>query len=628
MFDSKDGKKRFPETRDSRLALRLLRYLRPRKMQVTASLALMALSAPLVLAGPPLTQVAVDLYLAPDPSRQPAGLGLFIKQYADLTGFGGSRQQGVIFIALVFLLANLGAFFTQYAQWMLIETLGQNIMHDIRAEIFLHFQRVSIGFYERNPVGRLITRLTSDVDALNEIFTSGVIGVLVNCVTVVYVVAWMFWVSWRLALVSFAVLPLLALLTIWFRRGARSAFSQVRTQIASINAFLNERLAGMHAIQLFGGEAAQANAFDQMNKAHRKANMDALFYHNLFYPGIELFGAVAVSLIIWYGGGRVIREALTIGTLIAFVQLVIAFFEPISSIGERYNILQAALAASEPIFALLDEPVTADSLDEPARVWEKARGRIEFRHVWFAYSGEDWVLEDVSFVVEPGQKVAVIGHTGAGKTTIAGLLLRFYEIQRGRILLDDVDIRQMDLQQLRSNFSIVPQDVALFSGDVSSNIRLHDRSITDEQVSSAAREVRADEFIEKTAGGYQSRIFERGAGLSAGQKQLIGFARALAFNRSILILDEATSSVDAETEALIHDALERLMAGRTSLVIAHRLSTIQSADNIVVLHKGQVREMGNHQALLSQRGLYWKLYRLQFSSAGFNRSGLEAGGDD
>ena len=321
------------------------------------------------------------------------------------------------------------------------------------------------------------------------------------------------------------------------------------------------------------------------------------------------------------------REVLTIGTLIAFVQLARAFFEPISSIGEKYNILQSALAACEPIFSLLDEPAPAESAGEQPRPVKAVRGRIEFRNVWFAYEREDWVLKDVSFVIEPGERVAVVGHTGAGKTTIAGLLLRFYEIQRGRILLDDVDIREMDVRQLRSNFSIVPQDVALFSGDVYSNIRLRNRSITDDQVKSAARKVRADGFIERSNNGYQSQVFERGAGLSAGQKQLIGFARALAFNRRILILDEATSSIDTETETLIHDAVEKLMEGRTSLVIAHRLSTVESADKIVVLHKGQVREIGNHQSLLSQRGFYWKLHRLQFSTGGSNRSVVEAGPD-
>jgi ATP-binding cassette subfamily B protein len=626
MTDSHNEEEALGKAYDSYLIRRLLRYLRPYKWHAFASLALMMLSALLALAGPLLTQAAVDLFLAPDPSRQPSAFELLLRQCAAFAGLGGSRHHGIVFISLLLLVANMAAFVTQYAQRMVMETLGQNALHDLREEIFTHLQRVSIQFYDRNPVGRLITRLTNDVDALNDVFTSGVIGMLADAALALYVVAWMFRVSWRLAIVCFAILPLLAIFTTWFRRRARSAFREVRVQIAKINSFLQEHLTGIQVIQLFNREAKEMDTFEHINEAHWKANMNTLFYVTLFYPGVEILVSVGVALIIWYGGGQVMREVISIGTLIAFIQLARAFYDPISNISENYNILQAAMASSERIFSLLDEPVTIKSTDGPAPTG-RARGRIEFRNVWFAYEGDDWVLKDISFIVEPGEKVALVGHTGAGKTTITNLLLRFYEIQRGQILFDNVDIREMDLQVLRSNFGIVLQDVFLFSGDIASNIRLRDRSITDEMVKSAAREIGAADFIENTNKDYRSEIFERGAGLSVGQKQLIGFARALAFDRCVLILDEATSSIDTETEILIRDAVERLTTGRTSLVIAHRLSTIQSVDKIVVMHKGEIRESGDHQSLLAQRGLYWKLHQLQLLTY-FKQTVVKVAADD
>ncbi len=609
---------------DSRLMRRLMRYLWPYKWFALTSLVLTILTAPLALAGPPLTKAAIDLYL--DPRATATGFALFLKSIGDWLGFGGSKYEGIAFIAIVFLLASLLAFAVQYTMAIVMQKMGQYIMYDLRKEVFAHLQKLPVQFYDRNPVGRLMTRLTTDIDSLNEMFTAGVIVIFGDMAMILYIAIWMFTESWQLALVSFAILPLLAALTIWFRLGARSSFRQVRVRIARINAFLQEHITGMSVVQLFNREGKEMREFERINDAHRKANIDTIFYYAVFYPAVEIIGAIGVALIIWYGGGKVVQGAATIGTLVAFVQLARSFYEPISDISEKYNILQSAMASSERIFKLLDEPVTIRSPENPVRVG-RARGRIEFRNVWFAYKDEDWILRDVSFAAEPGERVAFVGHTGAGKTTITNLLLRFYDIQRGQILLDDVDIREMDLEELRANFSIVLQDVFLFSGDIASNIRLGNEEISDERLRKAASEVHADTFINRLTDGYKTEIRERGAGLSVGQKQLISFARALAFDPRVLILDEATSSIDTETEILIRDAVERLMEGRTSLVIAHRLSTIQSVDKIVVMHKGEIREVGDHQELLARRGLYWRLYQLQFYQD-FKRSFQESVADD
>jgi ATP-binding cassette subfamily B multidrug efflux pump len=627
MSDSHHEEEVLGKAYDSRLMRRLLGYLRPYKWHALTALVLTILSAPLSLAGAPLTKAAVDLFLAPDRSKPLTGwLAPLLKRAADFAGFGKDAYYGVAFIALVFLLATIAAFAVQYTQAVVMQTMGQYIMYDLRKEIFAHMQRLSIQFYDRNPVGRLMTRLTTDVDALNEMFTAGVIAVFGDIAMVFFIVIWMFTVDWRLALVSFAILPLLAMLTTWFRLGARSAFRQVRVRIARINAFLQEHITGMSVVQLFNREEREMDKFDRINRAHWKANIDTIFYYAVFYPAVEIIGSIGVALIIWYGGGQVIRGVTTIGTLIAFIQLARAFYEPISDISEKYNILQAAMASSERIFKLLDEPVTIASPASPRHLG-RARGRIEFRNVWFAYKNEDWILKDVSFVAEPGERVAFVGHTGAGKTTITSLLLRFYDIQRGQILLDDLDIRELDLEELRSSFGIVLQDVFLFSGDIAANIRLGNELISDSALREAAREVHVDDFVRQLPEGYSSELRERGAGLSVGQKQLISFARALAFDPSVLILDEATSSIDTETEFLIRDAVERLMAGRTSLVVAHRLSTIQSVDKIIVMHKGEIREVGRHQDLLALRGLYWRLYQLQFYQD-FKRTLVESVADD
>ena len=596
---------------DARLMRRLLKYLWPYKWHALTSLVLTILSAPLVLAGPPLTKAAIDLFLAPDPSKPASGFALFVKELAERFGFGANAFAGLTFIAILFLIANLAAFAVQYGQAIVMQAMGQYIMYDLRKQIFAHLQKLNVQFYDRNPVGRLMTRLTTDVDALNEMFTAGVIAIFGDVAMIFYIVIWMFRVNWQLALVSFAILPLLVALTTWFRLGARSSFRSVRVRIARINAFLQEHITGMQVVQLFNREEKEMRNFDEINEAHRKANIDTIFYYAVFYPAVEIVGAIGIGLIIWYGGGQVIRGIATIGTLVAFIQLARSFYEPISDISEKYNILQSAMASSERIFKLLDEPVTIASPAKPVRIG-RASGQIEFRNVWFAYKDDDWILKDISFTVAPGERVAFVGHTGAGKTTITNLLLRFYDIQRGQILIDGVDIRELDLEELRSNFSIVLQDVFLFSGDIATNIRLGNRAISDKQLHEAAFQVHADSFIQKLPEQYSSEIRERGAGLSVGQKQLISFARALAFDPRVLILDEATSSIDTETELLIRDAVERLMEGRTSLVIAHRLSTIQSVDKIIVMHKGEIRETGTHQDLLAERGLYWRLYQLQF----------------
>ena len=593
---------------DGRLMRRLLGYLWPYKRYVVASLVLTMLGGVLVVARPPLVKAAVDLYLLPDPNGVTEGYTLVIKQTAERFGFGGGAASGIAFVSLLLLLANLTAMLVLYVESFVVQRMGQHVMYDLRNEIFAHLQRLPLQFYDRNPVGRLMSRMTSDVEALNELFSAVVVSFFGDLTMLLYIVFWMFLLDWRLALVSLLILPPMAVLTIWFRLRSRTAFRAVRVHLARISTFLQERLTGMSVVQLFNRERSELQKFKEINRDYRKANVNAIFYNAVFFPAIDIIAAVGMALIIWYGGGQVLQGLVTLGTVIAFMQMAQMLYEPIGDMSERYNMLQSGMSASERIFQLLDEPVTTKSSKEstPASV----RGHIEFRNVWFAYQDEEWVLKNVSFVVQPGQSVAFVGHTGAGKTTITNLLLRFYEIQSGQILLDGVDIRNINPAELRARFSIVPQDVFLFSDDISTNIRLGNTNITDEHLREAARQVNADGFINKLSHQYFTSLNERGAGISVGQKQLISFARALAFNPQVLILDEATSSIDTETEVLIHDAVKRLMTGRTSIVIAHRLSTVQAVDNIIVLHKGEVRESGTHQELVRQRGLYWLLYQL------------------
>lgn len=593
---------------DARLMRRLLGFLRPHRRTLWVAV-LLVLGASLVqLAGPALTVIAVDLFIHPRPEMSP--LAALAERALGALGWSLSPLMGLHLVGGLFLASLLVHFALSYGQTVLVQALGQQLMFDLRERIFEHLQRVDVRFYDRHPVGRLMTRLTTDVDALNELFTAGVISFFQDVFLLLGIVGLMFYLNWRLALVAFLVLPLLVVVTLWFRANARRAYREVRMRLARLNAFLQEHITGMATVQLFNARRQSFERFDRLNADHRQANLDTIFYYALFFPAVELVSALGMALLIWYGGHRVLEGHLTLGALIGFVQLSQRFFQPISDLSEKYNILQSALAASERIFALLDTPIAVSSSGgyRPERV----RGHIEFRNVWFAYEGEEWVLRDVSFQIHPGETVAVVGPTGAGKTTLAHLLLRFYDVQRGAILLDGRDLREWDLSALRRAFALVPQDVFLFSGDVVTNIRLGEQRISEERVREVARRAHLEEVIERLPRGYATEVGERGARLSTGQKQLIAFARALAFDPPILILDEATAHVDPHTEGLLQEALEALLKGRTGVIIAHRLSTIQRADRIVVLHKGRVREIGSHAELLKRDGLYARLYRLQY----------------
>src|SRR5437660_348683 len=503
-------------------------------------------------------------------------------------------------------------FVASYFQSVLLNSIGQYVMFDLRKQIYDKLQHQEVAYYDRNPVGRIMTRLTADVDALNELFTSGVTDLLGDLVMIVAIIAMMVWKDARLTLVTLLTVPLLFIATTWFRKGARRGFDMVRTRIARIFAFLQEHVSGAQTVQIFNAEAKSLTRFAKINDEHRKANIDTIFYYAVFFPLVDFIGAVGIALIIWYGGYRVMQSALSLGGLVAFIQYSGFLFQPIRDISDKYNVLQGAVVASHRIFKALDLPILITSPQTPLKKG-RAEGRIEFENVWFAYHEEEWVLKDVSFTVQPGQSVALVGHTGSGKTTITNLLTRFDDVQKGRILLDGVDVRDWDLQSLRENFAVVLQDIFLFTGTVESNIRLGREDISDERVRWAASEVRADRFIERLPETYKSEVRERGAGLSVGQKQLISFARALAFDPALLILDEATSSIDTETEQLIQEAIGRVMRDRTSVIVAHRLSTIQRADRIIVMHHGELREQGTHQELLALHGLYWKLYKLKYA---------------
>jgi ATP-binding cassette subfamily B protein len=591
------------KTYDARAARRLVHYLAPYQRLVVIALALTVGLNLTRQIGPLLTKWAIDDYI------KPAADGVMKLDQA----FNGIALLSVVYILSLALTLGVG-----YFQDVLLNTIGQRAMYDLREQIFAKLQTIEVAFYDANPVGRLITRLTTDVDALNELFTSGLVEVLGDLVLIAGALAMMFYFDWRLALVSLTVVPLLMAATAWFRRGAREGFRRVRTKIARLNAFTQEHISGAQTVQLFNREEKAMGQFSEINAAHLQAHLDTIFYYAVFYPLVNLVSAIGIAAIVWYGGGQVVQNAITVGTLVAFLQYTQRLWQPIQDISDKYNIFQAAVVASERIFRLLDTPDKIVSPEHPRwpATGARAAGRIEFRHVWFAYKTvdghEDWVLKDVSFTVEPGESVAFVGATGSGKTTITNLLMRFYDIQRGEILLDGVEIRQWDLRRLRENFAVVLQDVFLFSGDVAGNIRLGNRTIDEDRIEWAAREVRAAGFIEKLPDAYATPVRERGAGFSVGQKQLISFARALAFDPRILILDEATSSIDTETEQLIQQAIERVMEGRTSLIIAHRLSTIQRVDKIIVLHKGEIRELGSHQELLAHRGVYYKLYQLQY----------------
>jgi len=633
---------------------RLLTYLKPYRLQVAIALAAIVLKAGADVLGPYLTKVAVDKYLA-----HRAGTGhSFLDPLLSSRPLTGIAQIGMIYIGLLSF-----SFLLEFAQTYLMQWTGQKVMFDLRSQIYRHLQQMHVGFYDRNPVGRLVTRVTTDVDALNEMFTAGVVAIFEDVFVLAGIIAIMLNMSWQLALIAFAVLPLIYVATTMFRNRVRDSYRRIRVAIARINAYLQEHVTGIVPLQLFNREAQAFDEFKGINGAHMLAYKDAILAYALYYPVVEILSAVAVASIIWYGGHRVLAGSLTLGVLVAFMQYAQRFFRPIQDLSEKYNILQSAMASSERIFKLLD--TAPEIASKPGAKLPEGPGNIEFDHVWFAYrriplddakqmeakltaSGDsgasapamaqavvsanpgdsaqrraaatagaapgewDWVLRDVSFTVKPGETIAVVGHTGAGKTTLISLLLRFYDVQQGAIRLDGVDIRELDLQGLRRKFGVVLQDPFLFSGTIESNIRMGTEEVDVADVERAAEEVNLGDFIRSLPEGFQSHIRERGSTLSTGQKQLISFARALAHNPRILILDEATASVDTDTEFRVREALSHMVESRTSLIIAHRLSTIQRADNIIVMHKGKVREMGTHQQLLAQRGIYYKLYQLQY----------------
>jgi ATP-binding cassette subfamily B multidrug efflux pump len=514
-------------------------------------------------------------------------------------------------LGILFLAALLVEFLVEYGQTLLTTYLGQRVMYDLRMQIFDHLQRLSISYFDRNPVGRLMTRVTSDVETLNELFSSGVVTVFGDVFTLLAIMTMMLWIDWRLALVTFAVIPLVWLTARIFRRRVRQAFGDIRVRLARLNAYLQERLSGMRVVQLFGREADSAARFAQLNQEHLEAHRRSITIYAVFFPVVELLTAVSMALLLYYGGLRALGGTITVGVLAAFIQLTRRFFQPLQDLSEKFNLLQSAMASSERVFALLDEPVTVLEPAEPVRLPEPVRGEVSFEGVWFRYSPDGpWVLRDVSFTASPGQTIALVGHTGAGKTTIVSLLLRFYDPDRGRILIDGVDIRRLSTSDLRSLIGFVQQDLFLFAGDIQHNLTL-DAPISAEAARQAARRVGADRFIERLPAGYDHRLGERGRSLSVGERQLLSFARALALDPTILVLDEATSSVDAEAEGQIQRAIAELMTGRTSLVVAHRLSTILHADEILVLQHGEIRERGSHRELLAQQGLYYRLYQLQ-----------------
>ena len=618
---------------DSRLMKRLLTYLRPYRWQTGIALASILLKVGADVLGPYLTHVVIDRYLAPVP-----GLHTPFDFFLSKNPFTGVGQVALLYVGLL-----MFSFLLEYLQTYFMQWAGQMVMFDLRSQIFRHLQRMHIGFYDKNPVGRLVTRVTTDVDALNEMFTAGVVSIFED----VFVLAGIVWIMLRmnsnLALLTFAVLPLIAIATKLFRDKVRDSYRRIRVAIARINAYLQEHVSGMMVLQLFNREQRAFNKFSDVNEVHMEAFKDAIMAHAVYYPVVEILSATAIACVIWFGGSNVIHNVTTIGILAAFIQYAQRFFRPIQDFSEKYNILQSAMASSERIFKLLDTPVeiTSPAVTKSA----EGPGRIEFDHVWFAYRSSshatnggrasspgvatnilltggdarppqtaepDWVLRDVSFAIEPGETVAIVGHTGAGKTTIISLLMRFYDVQKGAIKIDGVDIKEMDLAELRRRFGVVLQDPFLFTGTIAGNIRLGTAWIEDSGVSQAAEDVNLADFVRSLPGGFEEEVRERGSTLSTGQKQLISFARALAHDPRILILDEATSSVDTETEFRVRDALNRMVEGRTSIIIAHRLSTVQRADKIIVMHKGQVREMGTHQQLLAQRGIYYKLYQLQY----------------
>ena len=583
---------------DGRLMKRLVGYLRPYKWQVTLAIGLLLAASILQIVGPWLTQIAID----------------------DVIPNGDTSLLATI--AAAYLASVLAGFILLYVQSVLTTWLGQRVMYDLRTEIFAKLQRLDLRFYDRNPVGRLMTRITSDVETLNELFSSGVVAAFGDVFTLAFILSAMLYMDWKLALITFSVLPFVVLTAFLFRAKLRTAYRDIRVRLARINAFLHERITGILVVKLFSREEHDARRHAEINQDYLQAHLRSITYYALFFPVIELFTAVALALIIWRGGATLLEGAVTVGVLAAFIQYARRFFRPIQDLSEKYNLLQSAMASSERVFKLIDQEIEIVDPPDPVAPKRPVRGEIEFQGVWFAYgkddakgpAGEwDWVLKDVSFRAESGERLAIVGHTGAGKTTIIHLLMRFYQPQRGRILFDGEPIDRLPLDDLRRHIGLVLQDVFLFSQDVSHNIRLGAKDISEDRVREAAERIGAAPFIERLTDGYHQELGERGATLSVGERQLVSFARALAFDPQVLVLDEATSSVDSEIEAKIEEATNELMAGRTSIVIAHRLSTVLGANHIVVLHRGALSEQGTHQELLDHGGLYARLHELQFA---------------
>ena len=572
---------------DAALLRRLLRYIRPYRWLTALALLLLLGQSGLALVGPRLTEHALDVAI---PHRDMGLLGL---------------------LAGLYLGTLLVEFVVEYVGALLTTFIGQRVMYDLRMEIFAHLQRLSIGYFDRNPVGRLMTRVTSDVETLNELFSSGVVTIFGDAFTLIAIMGMMLAIDWRLALVTFAVIPLVWLTARIFRRRVREAFRAIRFRLARLNSYLQERLSGIRVVQLFGREESSARRFAELNHDHLEAHLRSITIYAVFFPVVEVLTAVAMALLLWYGGLRVLDGTLTVGILAAFIQYTRRFFQPLQDLSEKFNLLQSAMASSERVFSLLDEQVVVREPTAAARLHRPVRGAVRFEGVWFRYSSDGpWVLRDISFTASPGQTIALVGHTGAGKTTIVNLLLRFYDPERGRITVDGVDIRTLSTAELRSIIGFVQQDLFLFTGDILHNLTL-DAPVTPAAAHDAARRVGADRFIERLPSGYGHELGERGRNLSVGERQLLSFARALALDPRLLVLDEATSSVDAEAEAQIQRAIGELMTGRTSIVVAHRLSTILHADEILVLHHGEIRERGNHRELLTQGGIYQRLYQLQ-----------------
>jgi len=572
---------------DSTLMKRLLTFVKPYKKYVVLAILLNLIVAGLGPLRPYLIKIAVDDYIV------------------------NKNYDGLFYISLFLIGALFFQAIIQYVLTYFTQLMGQKIIFDLRVKIFKHVQRLSLKYFDKTPIGRIVTRVTNDVESLNELFASGIVMIFSDVFIILWIFAFMFFMSWELALITLSVLPFLVYATFLFRKKVREAYRKVRHHLAKLNSYMQEHVTGINIVQIFNKEEDELKKFSEINAEYRKANIDSVFYYAIFFPTVEVLSSISIALIIWYGGGNVIQETMTIGVLFAFIQFTEMFFRPIRDLSEKYNIMQTAMAASERIFDLLDDDTIIPNQIEPTKI-KNVKGEIEFKNVTFAYNEGEDVLREISFKILPGETVAIVGATGAGKTSIISLLTRFYDIQNGEILIDGINIKDLDKFELKKLISVVLQDVFLFSGDIKSNITLGSENISEDEYKSAAKIVGADNFINKLPNKYEEQVKEKGATLSVGQKQLLSFARALAFNPKILILDEATSSVDTETEILIKKAIEKLLVGRTSIVIAHRLSTIQNADKIIVMHKGKIREIGTHQKLLAEKGIYYKLYKLQY----------------